>query len=100
MNTINFTSKEALSRTLARYCFKLRAALRWDYETLKKKISYDDLPVGKPPACPVLMEPKIDRVLRALQFTQAKSFRVDTSGVWGDAHEVLTFDPDERKTVC
>jgi hypothetical protein len=92
--------KTAEKQYLASVREKLREALKWDYATLKKNISYDDLPVGKPPACPVVMEPKVDRVLRALSFTNAKSFRVDTSGVWADAHDLLTRDPDERKTVC
>jgi hypothetical protein len=92
--------KDAEKQYLDKARAKLREALKWDYATLKKNISYDDIHIGKPPACPVLSEPKIDRVVAALKFTQSKAFVVDSQGVWAMAHDLLTDDPDARTSVC
>lgn len=127
MNTIRFQSKEAFIAALeGRRKFwqdydkrqerehkaaeqawlvkaraKLREALKWDYETIKKNLDYGGvLRLRDTPSCPRLMEPKIDSTLRALKFTQSKAFVVDTNGAWSEAHNLLTWDPDERKTVC
>lgn len=79
----------------------LREAVKWDYDTLKKNIDYGGaLRLRDVPSCPRLMEPKIDNVLRALSFTQSKAFVVDTQGAWSEAHNLLTWDPDERTKVC
>jgi len=79
---------------------KMRAALKMDYEALCKEAQYGSLSLGERPRCPALMEPKIDKVLAALKHTQGKGFTVGTTGVWSEAHNLLTWDPDARLTVC
>lgn len=129
MNTIRFTSKEAFIAALEeRRPFwraydqrqarehkaaeqqwtkdarvKLREAAKWDYPTLKAALSWNgSLRVldEKLPPCPRLMEPKIDVILSALNYTQGKAFTVDTNGAWSEAHTLLTWDPDAVTAVC
>ncbi len=76
---------------------KLRQALEWDYETFKKKGS---LYFDTAPRCPVLMEMKLDNILSVLSYTQAKSFQVNSEGSWATAHQLLTWDPNAKQTVC
>lgn len=80
----------------------LREALKMDYKTLRETASdyYGRLTLGEAPKCPVLEEPKIDRVLAALRLTCGKSFSVDSNGAWETAHHLLTADPSAPKTVC
>lgn len=128
MNTIRFTSKNAFIEALeARRKFwrdydqrqerrhkdaekkwltdarmKMREASKWSYADFKTKNGrYSaSLHLGDLPQCPVLMEAKLNKVVAALQLTQGKSFSVDTSGVWAEAHNLLTWDPDARTAVC
>jgi hypothetical protein len=127
MNTIRFTSKEAFvaaleerrrfwqdfdarqerehkaaeRKYLADARLVLREAVKWDYETLLAKVDWNGaIRIGEKPKCPRLMEPKIDQVLASLKFTQGKAFTVDTQGAWSEAHNLLTWDPDQRTAVC
>lgn len=94
--------KAAERELLVKARAKLREAVKWDYPTLKANLDWSgDLKLaGRAPECPVLWEPKIDKVLAALRLTGGKSFSVDSSGVWSEAHTLLTFDPDARTKVC
>jgi hypothetical protein len=128
MNTIRFESREAFVKALeGRRKFwreydkrqerehkaaeqewlvkaraKMREAIKWDYATLKEAVDYSGrLPLsGDAPSCPRLVEPRLDRVLAALRLTNGKTFTVDSSGVWADAHDLLISDPDARTKVC
>lgn len=75
---------------------KLRRALEMDYTELKEARLY----LESTPSCPVLMEEKINKLLRVLAATQGKGFNVGPSGVWSDAYTILSHDPYSPKTVC
>lgn len=94
--------KAAEQQWLTKARAKMREAVKWDYAALKEGVDYSGrLPLaGDAPACPRLVEPKLDRVLAALRLTNGKTFTVDSSGAWGDAHDLLISDPDAPKTVC
>lgn len=83
---------------------RMQAALKMDYDALKEHIGSRyarSLSLGdEAPDCPVLWEPKLDRVLAALSYSQGKTFTVDSAGVWAEAHTLLLHDPYSRKTVC
>lgn len=130
MNTIRFASKEAFIEALeGRRVFwreydkrreqehkaaekqwltdaraKLRDALKMDYATLttEDKGGYRRSAVylGDLPRCPALMEAKLDKVIAPLRLSQGKTFNVDSRGVWSEAHNLLTWDPDAKTSVC
>lgn len=129
MNTIRFTSKEAFVAALeARRGFwreadaklardhkgaekewlasaraAMRDGLKMPYAELKAVVDWNGkLPLAgdKAPDCPVLSEPKIDDVLRALELTEGKTFTVDSEGTWRGAHHLLVHDPHATRTAC
>lgn len=82
---------------------KLRRVLDMDYEAIKEYLGSRYSPgVSLPqmPECPVLMETKLDKELRAVRITSGKVFNVSENGTWSEAHHLLTWDPSDRKTVC
>lgn len=128
MNTIRFASKEAFIEALeGRRAFwreydkrreqehkaaekqwltaaraTLRDALKMDYASLSSRDGRRSATVylGDLPRCPALMEAKLDKVIAPLRLSQGKTFNVDSRGVWSEAHNLLTWDPDAKTSVC
>lgn len=99
--------KTAEQHWLADTKAKMRAALKLDYASMKSAFAYDDDPgllyrLGNGiPSCPRLEEPRLDRALASLGYTQSQVFTVDSkTGAWTDAFDLLTADPDAKATVC
>lgn len=88
---------------LAAFRTACRAALKWDYEKVKKNYGQVEVNgrVGRngAPSCPMSIVVKLDRAIEFVKQDTRKSAVVSANGEWSAVHWLLTYDDNPPKAA-
>ncbi len=77
---------------LTKFRESCKRAAKWDYETAKRNhFTLPDVGRRGAPSCPISMEARLERALRALRASSQKRYTFHPDS---EVHKLITFDPN------
>jgi hypothetical protein len=79
---------------------RLREALKWDYQTMKRHKFEIELPWKARPDCPVPRADKLKRLIKEIEITSTRRFKLSNNGAYSHIHAEIIRDLPAEKSIC